>query len=96
MVVSKIVLPLHYKVTNHLKTDVMKSINQLVAIAGKSGFEMYGSFNEGELQHEILTCTNGKYSGEVIDIYYKYYGGDIIKIAYSTQFVGQNPTFCFS
>jgi hypothetical protein len=73
----------------------MKNVNQLIATAAKSGFEVYGSFNEGELQHEILTCTKGKFDGEVIDLYYDYNTGDVAKVEYSTQFKGQQPTFSF-
>lgn len=74
----------------------MNNINTLVSMAAKSGFEPYGSFNEGEFQHDILTCTKGKYSGEVIDIYSDYQSGNVSKIEYSTQFKGQDPTFKFS
>lgn len=73
----------------------MNNINQLIATAAKAGFDSYGSFNEGEFQHEILTCTKGKYSGEVIDLYYDFYTGNLNKVEYSTQFVGQLPTFKF-
>ena len=72
------------------------NINTLTHTALKPGFENYGSFNEGELQHDILTCTKGKYSGEVIDLYYDYYTGEVSNIEYSTQFKGQLPTFKFN
>lgn len=71
------------------------SVNQLIATAAKAGFETYECFNEGEFQHEILTCTKGKYSGEVIDLYYDFYTGKLNRVEYSTQFVGQSPTFKF-
>ena len=74
----------------------MTTINSLIATATKAGFESYGSFNEGELQHDILTCTKGKYSGEVIDLYYFYSNGFINEIQYSTQFHGQPSTFRFT
>jgi hypothetical protein len=76
----------------------MKNYNNvqiLINAAFKAGFEIYGSFNEGE-QHEILTCTKGKYSGEVIDIYYNWLSGQVSKVEYSTQFKGQEPTFKFN
>ena len=69
-------------------------IQDLLNVASKSGFENYASFNEG-LQHEILTCTKGKYSGEVIDIYWDYKTGLVHTIDYSTQFFGQLSTFKF-
>lgn len=70
------------------------SIQDLLNTAYKAGFEMYGSFNEG-LQHEILTCTKGKYSGEVIDIWWNYTTGQVHTIDYSTQFPNQSPSFKF-
>lgn len=73
----------------------MNNVNTLVSHAAKSGFEPYGSFNEGECQHDILTCAKGKYSGEVIDIYSDYQSGNVNRIEYSTQFKGQEATFKF-
>ena len=70
-------------------------IQTLLNSAHKFGFEQYGSFNEGELQHDILTCTKGKFDGEVIDIYYNYKNGLVNKIEYSTQFIGQEANFKF-
>lgn len=49
-----------------------QNINSLIVQATKAGFDSYGSFNEGDYQHEILTCIKGKYSGEVVDIYYNF------------------------
>ena len=74
----------------------MNNINQLISIAAKAGFEQYGSFNEGEYQHDILTCRKGKYNGEVIDIYSDYQSGNVNRIEHSTQFKGQGPTFKFT
>jgi len=73
----------------------MANINDFIATAAKSGFESYGSFNEGDLQHDILTCTKGKYDGEVIDLYYNYHTGEVSNIEYSSQFKGQQPAFKF-
>lgn len=69
-------------------------IQDLLNVAAKSGFQNYASFNEG-LQHEILTCTKGKYDGEVLDIYWDYNTGLVHTVDYSTQFKGQQPTFKF-
>lgn len=74
----------------------MQNINQLIQVANRNGFESYGNFNEGDVQHEILTCTKGKYSGEVIDIYYNFYSGSVSKVEISTQFKGQEPKFSFN
>ena len=68
------------------------TINQILPKLIKAGFESYGSFNEG-LQHEIFTCTKGKYSGEVVDVYYNYKTGLIHSIEYTCQFKNQIPTF---
>jgi len=73
----------------------MNNINQLLAVASKNGFNSYGSFNEGELQHDTLTCLKGRYNGEVIDIYYDYNTGSVTSVEYSTQFKGQESTFRF-
>lgn len=75
----------------------MENINQLIALAAKSGFDTYGSFKEEDFQHDILTCTKGKYDGQVIDLYYDYYTGNVAKVEYSTQFRVDviQPVFCF-
>lgn len=75
-------------------TQNTKSIQELLNEAVKAGFELYASFNEG-LQHEILTCTKGKYNGEVIDIYWNYKTGLVHTVDYSTQFNHQKPIFKF-
>ncbi len=72
-----------------------QSVQSLLNLAAKAGFEVYGSFNEG-LQHEILTCTKGKYSGETIDIYWDYKTGAVHTIDHATQFRGQVPMFKFN
>ena len=74
----------------------MTHISQLIAQAARAGFDSYGSFNEGNLQHEILTYTNGKHSGEVIDIYYYFDTGEVKSIEYSNQFfMPTEPIFTF-
>lgn len=70
------------------------TILQVFAQAVPVGFESYATFNERELDHEILTCTKGQYNGEVIDVYYDL-SGTVTKIEQSTQFKGQQPTFKF-
>jgi uncharacterized protein YrrD len=67
-------------------------INQATA----AGFESYGSFNEGGLQHEILTATEGAYDGEVVDIYYDYHTGAVDSFEVSSQFKDQQPLFKFN
>jgi hypothetical protein len=72
-----------------------KNINDFIKTANENGFEEYGSFNEGDQQHLILTSTKGELSGEVIDFYYDYESGEISKIEHSTQFKGQESKFRF-
>ncbi len=73
-----------------------QTVSQLISKAEKSGFQSYGSFNEGDdIQHDILTCTCGKFNGEVIDLYYDFYTGAVSKIEITSQFTGQQPTFKF-
>jgi len=66
---------------------------EIILKSSKAKFENYGSFNEGELQHDILTCTKGKHDGEVIDIYYNFYSGVVKSAEVSTQFINQLPTY---
>jgi len=76
----------------------MKTISHLDAIAAKSGFESYFDSRHQDVpawRVETLTCTKGKYSGEVIDITYEDHTGIIVDVVYSTQFKGQEPTFKF-
>jgi len=70
-----------------------ENINDILQKTSKAGFEEYGSFNEGEYQHDILTCIKGDYDGEVIDIYYNYQNGAVKKIEYSCQFPNQLNKF---
>lgn len=73
----------------------MLHVNSLVSLAERSGFESYGSFNEGDCQHDILTCLRGKFDGEVIDIWYNYHTGIASKVEVSCQFSGQVAQFKF-
>lgn len=68
--------------------NIQKLINFIIGL----GFEEYGSFNEGELQHDILTCLKGKYDGEVVDIYWNFKTGEVAKIEQSTQLKDQSVT----
>ena len=69
------------------------TFQEIITKADNAGFEFYGSFAEGELQHEILTCTKGRYNGEVLDIYYDYKKGDVHVVEVTSQFKGQEPKF---
>ena len=60
-------------------------INSLSTTLQNNGYDLYGSFNEGDFQHDIFTCLSGQYSGNVCDIYYNYNTGEVIKIEYSKQ-----------
>jgi hypothetical protein len=73
----------------------MKNVNQLISQAIKSGFESYGNFRteDDSVQRETLTCTKGKFSGEVIDIDYNYQSGEILKTTVSSQFPVSHPHY---
>ncbi len=62
------------------------------------GFKEYGSFNEEDGQHDILTCTErgNKYDGEVVDLYWDYKTGEVTKVEQSTQFMDQQPTLALN
>lgn len=72
----------------------MTTINEVSQKAEKNGFTFYGGFNEGQdTQHDILTCLRGRFSGEVIDVWYSYITGVVQRVEISTQFPGQESTF---
>lgn len=73
----------------------MTTINDLLKTASKNGFQEYLDVREENHQHLILTCTKGKYDGEVIDILYKYENGQVFQIDHSSQFPNQKPVFRF-
>jgi len=66
---------------------------EIISKSSKAKFYNYASFNEDELQHDILTCKEGKHDGEVIDIYYNFYSGVVKSAEVSTQFINQLPTY---
>lgn len=75
-----------------------KTLSHLEAVAAKSGFELYSDFRNREYptrRTATLTCTKGKYSGEVLDIQYMDSTGIVMDVVYSTQFKGQEPKFKF-
>lgn len=74
----------------------MTNVNQLTALANKSGFEWYGCYATdlwGANQHEVWTCTKGKYSGEVLDIYYDMLSGDVNHTEVASQFPANHPHY---
>jgi len=74
----------------------MQTFKQIEPKLESAGFELYLSgkaLGNPDIEHEIFTCKKGKYSGEVIDLFYNYYTGEIVRIEYSTQFADQMPTF---
>lgn len=67
---------LHYQ-------DLMNSLDQ-------NNFDLYLStqsleHSDGNILHDIYTCTKGKYSSDVVDIYYNFGTDEVIKIEYSNQ-----------
>lgn len=81
--------------------NVSGNINSLATFISKSGFELYGSFNEDsagdeiKVQHDTYTCNKGKFSGDVIDVYYNYHTGQVHHKEVCSQFTGSQPVFSF-
>lgn len=64
-----------------------KSITEIAGKLLKDGFQHYGSFNEGKLQHDTYTCTNGGVNcGQVVDVYHDWNTGQVSKIESCSQF----------
>lgn len=80
---------------NFLDVSVPGNINEVSAILQKSGFSEYGSFNEGEFQHDTYTCTKGKFDGDVVDVYWNWHSGKVIRVEVSSQFKANKPLFKF-
>lgn len=71
----------------------MNTLNTIISEATAAGFLSYGNFRteDDNIQCETLTCTEGDYSGEVIDIYYDYYTGNVTRVDHYSQFPVNHP-----
>lgn len=61
-----------------------------------NGFDCYSSFldiDDNEIEIQTLTCTEGQFSGEVIEIHYNYYTGNIKAISIYSQFPVNHPHY---
>ena len=62
-----------------------------------ANFDLYLSTSDNpdspEIMHEIFTCLSGRYDGEVVDLFFNWFTGDVVNIEYSAQFQGQQPKF---
>ncbi len=73
---------------NYDVSQLGKNINEVANKLNQDGFDEYGSFNEGEFQHDTYTCTNGgEYCGQVVDVYYDWHGGQVSKVESYSQFI---------
>ena len=69
----------------------MKNLQTLVSLLDCKGFDLYLStksiqYEEKDIVHNIYTCTNGVFSGEVVDIHYNIKNDEIKQIEVSSQF----------
>lgn len=74
---------------------MLMHIDKLQAICNSAGFEDYGDFEteEREIRNSIMTCIKGEFSGEVIEIYYNYHTGGIVKVMHYCQFPIGHPHY---
>jgi hypothetical protein len=66
------------------------NVNKLSEILESKGFDLYLStkslkHEERNIVHDIYTCTNGKFDGEVVDVHYNFETGLIHDVATSSQ-----------
>lgn len=71
--------------------SLRKEINNVAQILENKGFDLYLStkslkHNQRNILHDIYTCTNGAFSGEVVDIHYNIENGIIHDLSVSSQF----------
>jgi hypothetical protein len=69
----------------------MKNLQMLVSVLECKGFDFYLStkslqYDEKYIVHDIYTCTNGVFSGEVVDIHYNLKNQEIKQVEVSSQF----------
>lgn len=69
----------------------MKNLQTLATLLDNKGFELYLStkslqYDSANILHDIYTCTNGAFSGEVVDIHYNFENDEIKQIEVSSQF----------
>jgi len=69
----------------------MKNFQTLISLLEGKGFDLYLStkslqYDEKNIVHDIYTCTNGAFSGEVVDVHYDFKNDDIKQIEVSSQF----------
>jgi len=69
----------------------MKNFQTLISLLEGKGFDLYLStkslqYDKENIVHDIYTCTNGAFSGEVVDIHYNFKSDEIEQIEVSSQF----------
>lgn len=69
----------------------MKNLQAVWDLLDCKGFDLYLSskslqYDERNIVHDIYTCINGTFSGEVVDIHYNIDNNEIKHIEVSSQF----------
>jgi hypothetical protein len=78
-------LPKNYDMTDYVISNL--KYQKVCQILEDNEFECYVSSKiNNKITQDIYTCTKGKFSGEVVDIYYNYVNDEVYEIAYSSQF----------
>ena len=80
--------------TNTMKNATLslsKKINNVSKVLEAKGFDLYLStkslkHEQRNILHDIYTCTQGVFNGEVVDIHYNFETGIIHDLAISSQF----------
>lgn len=73
----------------------MKNYQTISNLLESKKFDLYLSIkslkhDERNILHDIYTCTNGAFNGEVVDIYYNFENDEIKRIEVSSQFHTQD------
>ena len=87
-------LPKNYDMSNYVLPNY--KYQKVCQILEDNEFECYvSSVLNNKITQDIYTCTKGKFSGEVVDIYYNYVSDEVYEISYSSQFntgeIGTEP-----
>jgi hypothetical protein len=71
------------------------NLNNITNLLYSKGFECYLStkslkHDDCMIHHDIYTCTEGIFAGEVVDVHYNYNTGLIHDLSFSSQFHTQD------
>jgi hypothetical protein len=74
-------------------------IQNLISVASKNNFQEYldcphpNKFEFPNINCLIMTCTNGKYDGEVVEANWNYKTGKVVSYQIYSQFKGVSASF---